>query len=154
MQRKISLSIQYPNDNGSLLPLHSDVWTGCSPFECVLWIPLVNVYASKSMYILPKKENDRIYKNYKKLIRRKNFEKDILRKSKWLNIKYGQALIFNHQILHGNVINKTLETRWSLNCRFKSIFSPYGIKEIGETFVPLKLTPMTQFGLRYEDPEI
>ncbi len=154
MQKKINLSIQFPEDNSSLLPLHSDVWTGCSPFECVLWIPLVDVYSSKSMYILKKKDNEYIYKNFNKIKIQKNFDKKILKKAKWLKLKFGQALIFNHQILHGNVVNKTEETRWSFNCRFKSIFSPYGIKEIGETFVPLTLSPMTKYGLDYEDPKI
>ena len=43
MQRKISLSIQIPGDDSALLPTHSDVWSGCSPFEVVFWLPLVNM---------------------------------------------------------------------------------------------------------------
>ena len=31
-------------------------------------------------------------------------------------------------------INETNDTRWSMNCRFKSIFSPYGDKKLGEFF--------------------
>ena len=37
MQRNINLSIQFPNDKGSLLPVHSDVWSGDSPYEINLW---------------------------------------------------------------------------------------------------------------------
>ena len=40
MQNRINLSIQLPKDNSSLLPLHSDIWSGDSPFEVVIWIPL------------------------------------------------------------------------------------------------------------------
>ena len=40
MQRKVNLSMQVPKDDSSLLPVHSDVWSGCSPFEVVLWMPL------------------------------------------------------------------------------------------------------------------
>ena len=54
MQRKINLSIQLSGDNSSLLPIHSDVWSGCSPYEIVLWVPLVDVKGSKSMFIFPK----------------------------------------------------------------------------------------------------
>ena len=50
--------------NSSLLPIHSDVWSGCSPFEVVLWVPLVDVYDSKSMFIFPKNINDNIYKKF------------------------------------------------------------------------------------------
>ena len=46
MQNKINLSIQFPNDDSSLLPLHSDTWDGDSPFESVLWLPLVINYTS------------------------------------------------------------------------------------------------------------
>ena len=53
MQKKINLSIQLPEDRDSLLPVHSDVWSGDSPFEAVVWLPLVNCFKTKSMYILP-----------------------------------------------------------------------------------------------------
>ena len=39
--------------------------------------------------------------------------------------------------LAGNIVNIEQETRWSMNCRFKSIFSPYGDKKIGEFFTPI-----------------
>ena len=51
MQIKVNLSIQLPNDNSSLLPVHADTWSGDSPFEIVVWIPLVNCYNTKSMFI-------------------------------------------------------------------------------------------------------
>ena len=53
MQQKINLSIQFPNDSSSLLPFHSDTWAGDSPFETVVWLPLVNCEKTKSMYIVP-----------------------------------------------------------------------------------------------------
>ena len=62
MQKSINLSIQFPNDNSSLLPIHSDVWSGDSPYEINLWVPLVNCYKTKSMYILEQKD----YLNFKK----------------------------------------------------------------------------------------
>ena len=54
MQLRVNVSIQLPNDKSSLLPLHSDVWSGDSPFEIVVWLPLVDCYKTKSMYILAK----------------------------------------------------------------------------------------------------
>ena len=59
-----------------------------------------------------------------------------------------------HSIMHGNIINRTSETRWSLNCRYKSLMSPYDKKIIGETFIPFEIKPATKFGLEYEHPEI
>ena len=50
MQTKINLSIQLPNDETSLLPIHSDVWQGDSPFEINLWIPLVTAIKQNRVY--------------------------------------------------------------------------------------------------------
>ena len=153
MQRKVNLSIQFPNDDSSLLPVHSDVWSGCSPFEVVLWVPLESVSKTKSMYILDKKDNQKYYKNFYKFNDSEKLQKKIDKNIKWLKIKYGQGLIFIHQLMHGNKVNKTQETRWSFNCRFKSVMSPYDRKDIAETFLPIFLRPATKFGLVYEDPK-
>lgn len=66
MQKNINLSIQFPNDNSSILPIHSDVWSGDSPYEINLWLPLVNCYKTKSMYILEQKYYDIFKKRLKK----------------------------------------------------------------------------------------
>ena len=132
MQKKISLSIQLPNDNSSTLPVHADTWSGDSPFETVVWLPLVDCYKTKSMYILKPKKAKILNKNFKTIAEGssaklyKNIRKDLT----WLNIKYGEVLLFNQTLPHGNVINVENETRWSMNCRFKSIFSPYGDKKL------------------------
>jgi sporadic carbohydrate cluster 2OG-Fe(II) oxygenase len=154
VQRKANLSIQLPNDDSSLLPIHSDVWSGCSPFEVVLWIPLVDVYKTKSMYIFPKKINDNIYKNFSNYPNSEFLFKKYEKKVKFLKINYGQGLIFTHSIIHGNRVNQTNETRWSLNCRFKSLMSPYYKKSVAETFVPLNIKPATTIGLEYEHPKV
>ena len=153
MQNEISLSIQLPNDNSSLLPMHADSWSGNSPFEVVIWIPLVDVYSSKSMFILDnsklKKFNS--YFSKKKIstnLAFKKFKNDF----KFLNIKFGQGLVFNQTLPHGNIVNKTKETRWSMNCRFKSLFSPYNFKKFGEVFKPVNIKPATILGMNYKYP--
>jgi sporadic carbohydrate cluster 2OG-Fe(II) oxygenase len=154
MQKNINLSIQFPNDNSSLLPIHSDVWSGDSPYEINLWIPLVNCYKTKSMYILEQKD----YPSFKKNMEGNNYSssEDIFKlvknKIKWLTVNYGQFLIFNQGLPHGNVINIEKETRWSMNCRFKSFFSPYGDKKIGEFFLPITTRAMSEIGINFEYP--
>ena len=66
MQKKINLSIQTPKDKSSLLPVHADTWSGLSPFEVVVWLPLVDCYKTKSMYILQPKYYKKFIKNIKK----------------------------------------------------------------------------------------
>ena len=82
IQKKINLSIQLPRDNSSILPIHSDVWSGNSPFEVVLWIPLVSVKKTKSMFILSPELNKYYYKNLKKF---KSSEKIYLHSKNKLN---------------------------------------------------------------------
>lgn len=154
MQNKVNLSIQLPFDNSSLLPIHSDTWQGDSPFEVVVWLPLVNCYKTKSMFLMKPESSKNLYKNFHKIKNLNNnqifkkYEKDL----QWVNIKYGEILIFNQSLPHGNVVNIENETRWSMNCRFKSLFSPYGEKKLGEFFEPIDIKPATIIGLSYKDP--
>ena len=154
MQKNINLSIQFPNDNSSLLPIHSDVWSGDSPYEINLWVPLVNCYRTKSMYILEQKD----YPNFEKIMQKKKYSssEDIFKlvknKVRWLNVNYGQFLIFNQALPHGNIVNIEKETRWSMNCRFKNFFSPYGDKKVGEFFLPITTRAISEIGMNFEYP--
>jgi len=52
----------------------------------------------------------------------------------WLEVKSGQVMLFDQSLPHGNRVNEESETRWSMNCRFKGVFTPYGDKKLGEFF--------------------
>ena len=156
MQKKINLSIQMPKDPDSLLDMHSDIYAGESPFQVVVWIPLVDVSSTKSMFITTPKSN----KKLNNLVLKTNdlTTRDIYEKNKklfhFLNIKFGQILIFSPLILHGNTINSSSETRFSLNCRFKSLLSPYDVKvkshrNIPQFYRPLNTKIMTKIGFKY-----
>jgi len=156
MQQKINLSIQLPEDESSLLPIHADTWSGDSPFEVVAWVPLVDCYKSKSMYILPINKYPKIEESFKSVSGANtddlfNFVKKDL---EWLEVKYGEVLIFNQTLPHGNRVNLEKESRWSMNCRFKGVFTPYGDKKIGEFFEPIVLKPASICGLNYNLPDL
>jgi len=154
MQRRINLSIQMPNDDSSLLQVHADTWSGDSPFEAVVWLPIVDCYGTKTMYLLPPnklKIIDKIFSNKNNNDSEKIFQAirdDVI----WLNIKCGEVLIFNQSLPHGNRINNENETRWSMNCRFKSLFTPYGDKKLGEFFEPITIRAASKCGIEYEYP--
>ena len=155
MQKNLNLSIQLPKDSNSLLPLHADTWSGNSPFEVVIWIPLVDCYRTKSMFILPNSKYKKLFSKTKlKNISNSNQLYNHIKKDlKWIKVNYGQILIFNQSLPHGNIINKEKTTRWSFNCRFKSLFSPYGDKKLGEFFEIQSLKPASSVALNYEFPE-
>ena len=156
MQLRINLSIQLPNDDSSLLPVHADVWSGDSPYEVVLWVPYVDVYGTKTMYILPR-EKDGQYQAKMSELKLKSAEelyRGIEPDLCWLDIPYGNVLLFTQNVMHGNVINREPETRWSSNCRFKSVFSPYHDKKLGEFFEPILVRPATAIGASYRLPSV
>lgn len=156
MQLKINLSIQLPEDDSSLLPIHADTWSGDSPFEVVVWIPLVDCYETKSMYILPPKYSDELSGEFPKLSDYSSEElySTVSDKVDRLEVKYGEFLIFNQTLPHGNIINSENETRWTMNCRFKAVFTPYNDKKLGEFFEPITLRPASTTGLNYKLPSM
>jgi sporadic carbohydrate cluster 2OG-Fe(II) oxygenase len=154
MQRQVSFVTHLPKDTTSLLYLHTDVWAGCSPYEVILWLPLVDVFDTKSMYLTPKPENLKHLRSLKQGLQL-NSSIELLEKVRpnieFLKMGFGEALLFSPTLLHGAVENLTNETRFILNVRFKSLFSPYGTKALGETFTPVNYRPSTEIGLEYEN---
>ncbi len=156
MQVNVNLSIQLPGDNSSLLPTHADTWSGDSPFEVVVWVPLVNCYKTKSMYILPPKEDIKLNCQFREMAgnHSEDLYSSIKNKVNWVNIDYGNVLLFNNALPHGNRVNLEHETRWSLNCRFKGVFTPYWDKKLGSFFEPITLKPASISGMNYKLPEL
>jgi len=148
MQKKFNVNIQLPKDNKSLLPVHADTWTGDSPYQLVLWVPLVNCYRTKSMYILPPGEEYSLAGSSEEVFA------SIKDRVKWLDIKFGEVLIFNSTLPHGNRLNEEETTRWTINCRFKSIHSPWGVKGPGEHFEPITLRAASRIGMAYQYPAV
>jgi sporadic carbohydrate cluster 2OG-Fe(II) oxygenase len=157
MQNKINLSIQMPNDDSSLLDIHADVFGGETPFQVVEWLPLVDVYDTKSMFIL---WNDKSREVTARLHEvgdggmTKLFEmvKDDI---EWLNVPYGKVLVFTPNTLHGNVVNRVPTTRWSMNTRITGLFTPYtsAEKKIGSYYLPITTRAVSKIGMAYRQPD-
>jgi len=154
MQSRVNLSIQLPEDNSSLLSVHADTWSGDSPFEIVVWLPLVDCFNTKSMFFLPPKAADNLSDNFKLHVQGSSEElyNAIKNDVSWIKINYGEVLLFNQSYPHGNRVNKEGETRWSMNCRFKGLFTPYNDKKIGEFFEPITIRPVTKASFNYKLP--
>jgi len=152
MQRRINLSIQLPRDDSSLLATHSDVWSGDSPFEVVVWLPLVDVYKTKSMYLLPPEPSRLMTQKMAAYKSAEALYQAIAPELSWIEMPYGHVLLFNQTLMHGNRVNEEPTSRWTMNCRFKSVFSPYADKRLGEFFEPISLRPATRIGMAYKRP--
>ena len=73
IQKNLNLSIQLQKDNSSLLEIHSDTFSGESPYQVVLWVPLVDVFDTKSMFVFPLNESLKTVKNLGKLYSLKKY---------------------------------------------------------------------------------
>ncbi len=146
VQKTINLVIQTPKDLNPTIP-HRDAPPN-SYFELVLWIPLVDCKDTKSMYTIDitstKNALDELDKNKDDWEGFLNKFKD---KKSYPNVKFGQALFFLPYIYHGSDTNNTDETRFSLNIRFKALFSPSGKKFPLHFFRLFKMSELTKLAL-------
>jgi len=158
MQNKINLSIQLPDDDSSLLGIHSDSFSGETPFQVVEWVPLIDVYDTKAMFLLPPEANRKYIPRFKAILEKGGMDllwtevKDDL---VWIEVPYGKVLIFSPNLLHGNIVNTTGETRWSFNCRVTGLFTPYAstAKSLGGFYLPITTKVVSRVGMNYQAPE-
>lgn len=156
MQNRVNLSIQLPRDNSSLLSIHADSFGGETPFQVVEWLPLVDCYKTKSMFILPPAKCAPVYAGFARFEGRgmDALFDDVRQDVVWCNVPYGHVLVFSPNYLHGGVVNDEPETRWSMNCRLTGLFTPYtgAEKKLGSYYLPITTRPVTRMGLKYREP--
>lgn len=154
MQKKIGLSIQFPKNVRDVLPIHADTWNGVSAFDLNIWIPLVDCTKTMCLYILKRDEYHNALEIYPNLLDKSSIEIfEILKSSlTWIEIKYGDILAFDQSLPHGYDVNNEQFTQWSMNCRFKNIFSPYLDKKLGEYYIPITVKSTTRIGVGYQNP--
>ena len=72
----------------------------------------------------------------------------------WLDVPYGTVLVFSPNYLHGGVVNRETETRWTMNCRLTGLFTPYrgAEKKLGSYYLPITTRPVSKIGLTYKEP--
>lgn len=158
-QKNVNLVIQKPNDT-SQISVHRDAPPN-SDYEVVVWVPLVDTYKSKNMYILNKNDTAQLIKKIKKYSNLNKKNKKIIdfyysfafNRAKKHKLKFGQAIIFWTGLIHCVPINKEKETRWSLNFRFKNTFSPYGTKGFPDYFAIINSSPITKLALEKKASE-
>ena len=155
MQNKLNLSIQQPGDQTSVLELHSDVWAGDSPFQVVLWVPLTDSSGTNAMFLLPPEKSKEAYAQARAGELRSMAEIHVAYQDQFqaIEVKFGDVLVFDSNCLHGNQLNTTTVSRWSLNCRIASLMAPATTPErrLGSYYTPIMVRPATRMGLRAID---
>jgi sporadic carbohydrate cluster 2OG-Fe(II) oxygenase len=152
-QKTCNLVIQPPRDPNPS-EIHRDAPLN-SPYEVVVWVPLVDCFSTKSMYILDEESTKKAFSfldsNPTDWLGFENYARSLAVNP---SVPFGSALFFHTGMLHGSDINTENETRISLNIRYKNIFSPAGLKNQLQFFKILRSSPFTRMGARFETREL
>jgi sporadic carbohydrate cluster 2OG-Fe(II) oxygenase len=147
-QKVVNIVVQQPGDADQVMT-HRDAPAN-SHFEVITWLPLVDVYDTKSMFIsdletsataIAALKNGGTYETFCQIVESTAID---------LKVPFGSACLFAAGIAHGARTNTTDETRWALNIRYKNLFSPYGDKGLLEFFDILELSPLSNVAFELE----
>jgi sporadic carbohydrate cluster 2OG-Fe(II) oxygenase len=150
-QKTVNLVVQQPGDSDQV-PIHRDAPSN-SHFEVILWVPLVDVYRTKSMFLCDRERSAAGLALLQAGASFETFSEHVRTHGVDLAIPYGSALLFAAGLAHGCKVNAEPLTRWSLNLRYKNLFSPYGNKGLAEFFDILELSPLSRVGFGFERQE-
>ena len=153
VQKNVNLVISPPQDPNNA-ELHRDAPTN-SLYEVVIWIPLVDCFKSKTVYVLDVNQSDAIFQslgdeqqNWPELV------KTAEREGTPATVPFGSALFFWAGLFHGSKQNQEETTRWTLNTRFKSAFAPAGQKDPYSFYDVFQLSAVTRLALDAEKREL
>jgi len=133
--------------------LHRDAPAN-SPYEVIVWLPFVDCFDTKSMYVLDREHSQIAAEHIKQNPDDKNgFDEILLAHAALMEVPFGSALIFWSGLFHGSIVNKEGESRLSLNIRYKNLFSPAGIKDQLRYFNVLQTSQLTDLGLDFQHRE-
>jgi len=151
VQKTVNLVVQQPDDPDQV-PTHRDAPSN-SHFEVVLWVPLVDVYGTKSFYLCDRERTAHGLALLQEGASFATFAEHVRVQGVDLAMRYGSGLLFAAGLAHGCKVNAEPHTRWSLNLRYKNLFSPYGSKGLAEYFEILHLSPLSRVGFAFERQE-
>jgi|TARA_B100000287_G_scaffold435568_1_gene504553 sporadic carbohydrate cluster 2OG-Fe(II) oxygenase len=125
IQRRAHTIINVPGEGQAKQWTHYELMSGISPFTYVIWAPLHDLDDQGGVYYIDLDKSSKIMKDEEK--------KGIVNGTKVLNLmdhqkptklKFGQAIIFNPFVLHGNIAFESNYARIACNVRFQSFNKP------------------------------
>lgn len=149
-QRSPNVVLQPP---GHPIPteLHRDAPAN-SPYEVVMWLPLVDCHGTKSMYVLDRDDTAAaLAAHAADPDDSASFDALLHRLAVPMEVPYGSALLFWTGLLHGSRVNTETTTRLSLNTRYKNLLAPLGMKDPYRYFEVLSTSPLTRLGLGFDE---
>ena len=125
IQRRAHTIINVPGEETAKQWTHYEMISGISPYSYVIWAPLHDledhggvyyINQHQSVEIMKKEESEGLVNGPRIL--------NMMQKQKPTQLKFGQAIIFNPFVLHGNVAFNSKLARIACNVRFQSYNKP------------------------------
>jgi|TARA_B100001964_G_C14058395_1_gene520223 sporadic carbohydrate cluster 2OG-Fe(II) oxygenase len=150
VQNSTNIVIHQPGDT-DIPPIHRDSPPN-SPFEVVVWVPLVHCHGTKGISIMNIEDNALgtsilLGDNDKNGSELREYS---MKHGERVDMGFGEVLIFWAPLIHDIPVNKENETRWSLNLRYKNLFSPYGTVGFPDYFRILRTSSLSRLALDFE----
>ena len=125
LQRRAHTTINSPGDDQAKQVAHYEMISGISPFSYILWAPLHDLDDNGGAYHIDLKTSLAMMKKEEKkgLVSGPDVL-NFMGKEKPARIKFGEAIIFNPFVIHGNVPFKSDRARIACNVRFQSFKMP------------------------------
>jgi sporadic carbohydrate cluster 2OG-Fe(II) oxygenase len=125
IQRRANFIINIPGPDQRRQWPHYELMSGISPYTYVLWAPFHDLDDGGGIYYLDASESLDIMKmEYKNGLVNGPEMFDMLHDREALNLKYGEVVVFNPFILHGNSNFESKFARIACSVRFQSAKRP------------------------------
>ncbi|NIR48838.1 hypothetical protein GWO43_10400 [candidate division KSB1 bacterium] len=118
VQRFMNIRVLLPQRHEMIINFHTGLWYGHGMGTGTCWIPLTPVFGTNSMQVIGRQESIRLTKlAYKEAWRQDKMQEVFFKASRPVVADPGEAVLFNQEIIHGNVPNETGQTRVSIDFR-------------------------------------
>ena len=125
VQRRLNTIFNLPGKEQRRQWPHYELMSGISPFTFVLWAPLHDLDDEGGVYYYEQKNSLNIIKyEQKKGLVNSPIILEMMHNKKPTKLKYGEVIVFNPFILHGNVGFNSNLARIACSVRFQSKFKP------------------------------
>ena len=125
IQRRATVITNVPGEGQAKQWPHYELMSGISPFTYIIWAPLHDLEDMSGAYYIDRKESLKFMKKEQAagLVNGPTVL-NLMQNQKPTSLKFGQAIIFNPFIIHGNVTFNSKFARIASGVRFQSCNKP------------------------------
>ncbi len=118
VQRFMNIRILLPQRTEMIINFHTGLWYGHGMGTGTCWIPMTPVFGTNSMQVIGREQSVALCKQaYDETWRQDKMQDVFFKASRPVVAEPGEAVLFNQEIIHGNVPNETGQSR--VSCDFR-----------------------------------